>query len=73
METYFLLTWISAARPPIHPNPMKGVHSFSSAYDAGIFFSKLNSDAKFVSLVMIEEKHTDISCLVEAFLNENKS
>lgn len=69
---YFILTWLSGARPPVHPEKMKGVQTFQTAYDAGIFFSKLAEDSEFISLIMVEEQHISVSEMIKDFLNENR-
>lgn len=68
----FVLTWISGARPPAHPEKMKGIQTFPTAYDAGVFFSKLSEDSEFISLTMVEERHIDVSDIIKDFLNENR-
>lgn len=65
---YFILTWLS----PVHPEEIKGVQGFPTAYDAGVFFSKLAQDSEFISLTMVEERHTSASETIKDFLNENR-
>lgn len=72
IKNYFILVWLSGARPPVHPEKMKGVQAFSTAYDAGVFFSKLPGDSEFISLTMIEEQNIDVSDIIKDFLNENR-
>lgn len=63
-EIKFVLTWYAAPRPPVHPEKMKGVMSFDSAYDAGVFFSRQPSDSEFISLIMRDIFETDVSELI---------
>lgn len=72
IKHYFILTWLSGARPPAHSEKMKGVQGFQTAYDAGVFFSKLAKDSEFISLIMVEERHIDVSVTIKDFLNENR-
>lgn len=54
-ETRYHLEWISAPRPPVHPNPMTGRQSFVS-FDKAVAHMKAQApDARFVSL---EERTT---------------
>lgn len=55
----FQLHWIAAARPPVHPEPMKGYQTFDT-FDAAIAFMRQRaSDAIFVSLTEIVTHHID--------------
>lgn len=47
----FTLEWIAAPRPPVHPEPMRGVQSFKSREAANRFAANLAEDAIIVSLV----------------------
>ncbi len=46
----FDLVWISAARPPVHPEPMTGRQTFTSFEHAMKFMGNQPDDAQFVSL-----------------------
>jgi hypothetical protein len=49
-ETSFVIEWIAAARPPVHPNPMTGKATFGSFDRALKHMRSQAPDAQFVSL-----------------------
>ena len=55
------LVWISGARPPVHPEPMRGRQTFKSLDAALTFFVKLAPDAVFESLTLVIEERKDFS------------
>ena len=55
----FMLEWIAAPRPPVHPTRMHGRQSFPSFGEAVEFWRKQAPDAELVSLVEIEERRFD--------------
>ena len=64
----YTLVWLAGARPPVHPEPMKGRQSFDSVDDALTFFKKLANDAKAISLTRVEvtTSSVDLSNLLPA-------
>lgn len=50
----YRLEWLAGARPPSHPDPMKGSASFDTQEDALAFLSRLADDAKPLSLTRTE-------------------
>lgn len=61
VETSFIIEWIAAARPPVHPNPMTGRATFSSFKRALRHMESQASDAQFVSLT----SRTSVTTFVE--------
>lgn len=49
-DTFYILEWMAGARPPVHPNPMRGRQSFRTPKEAIAFFKRQASDAQFLSL-----------------------
>lgn len=55
----FSLEWIAGARPPVHPNPMRGRQSFAT-FDLAIAFMRRQApDARFASLTERIEREVD--------------
>lgn len=50
LDRRFTLAWIAGARPPVHPEPMKGRQSFATFDEAISFFQRRAPDSQFVSL-----------------------
>ena len=57
----YKLVWIAGARPPAHPDPMRGRQTFDSFDAAAAFFADLASDAQFVSLSKITTDTTTVN------------
>lgn len=55
---HYELHWIAAARPPAHPEPMKGSQTFPTERAALEFFDRKPKDSKFLRLVKIETRRT---------------
>lgn len=49
-DTFYILEWMAGAKPPVHPNPMRGRQSFRTPKEAIAFFKRQASDAQFLSL-----------------------
>ncbi len=59
----FELVWNAAARPPVHPDKMRGEQSFASAEEAMARFRGLADDAEFVSLTKVTTFREDAAAL----------
>ena len=57
----FRLEWLAAARPPHHPEPMKGRQTFETFEQAVRFMQRQPADAQFVSLEQISSYSRDRS------------
>ena len=55
------LVWISGARPPVHPEPMRARQAFKSLDAALTFFVNLAPDVIFESLTLVIEERKDFS------------
>ncbi len=66
------LRWIGAARPPVHPTPMKGRQTFKSFEKAAAFFDKQPDDAEFVSLTQIMTRKLDRTEDFRAAISQTK-
>lgn len=73
VESRFSLEWIAGARPPVHPDPMRGRQSFRSFDQAIAFMNRQANDAKFVSLTEYEEREFDRSEEARAALAATRS
>jgi hypothetical protein len=68
-ERRFSLEWIAGARPPVHPDPMRGRQSFRSFEDAIAHVQRQAADAQFVSLTELVETSLDRSSDARSALN----
>ena len=59
----YKLQWLAGARPPAHPDPMKGSAAFDTSEAAMAFFSRLADDAKLISLTRTETITTNTDAL----------
>lgn len=48
--TFFVIEWIAAPRPPVHPNPMTGRQTYRSFERAVLHMKSQAHDAEFISL-----------------------
>jgi hypothetical protein len=69
-EFHFVLEWIAAPRPPVHPEPSIGRQSFETFDKAARFMAKQASDAKFVSLIEVITRKVDLSSDLRAALKD---
>ena len=60
-SSHWEMTWISGARPPVHPTPMKGRESFKSMDAALTRFSKFADDAILESLTLVITERKDFT------------
>lgn len=60
-DIVYRLIWESAARPPVHMKPMIGRHAFKSILEARIFFARLATDSKFISLERVTTITEDVT------------
>jgi hypothetical protein len=51
VERMFVLEWIAAPRPPVHPEPMRGRREFPSIEKVAEFVNNLPDDAEIDSLI----------------------
>lgn len=59
--SHWEMTWISGARPPVHPEPMRGRGSFKSMDAALTRFSEFADDAILESLTLVITERKDFT------------
>lgn len=65
----FRLKWRAGARPPVHPEPMVGSHTFRSIDECARFMAKQAPDAELISLTEIRSKSVDVTAVLTAALH----